>query len=134
MFRSIAWFEVLLSIFHRSKESQVFRLYHTISSISLLLYQKNTILTLLFILPSMNIHTFTEQIMCLIIGCCPRPNMSIIYNICTNYLYIISSKCIHNLRVLKKQLWTCTSINGILCSHVKEQKFLYWCRIISKIH
>ena len=126
MFRSVAWFEVLLSIFLRSKESQVFSLYHTISSISLLLYQKNTILTLLFILPSMNIHTFTEQIiMCLIIGCCPRPIVSIIYNFCTNYLYIISSKCIHNLRVLKKQLWTCTSINGILCSHVKEQTFLY---------
>ena len=124
MFRSVAWFEVLLSISLRSKESQVFSLYHTISSISLLLYQKNTILTLLFIPPSMNIYTFTEQIiMCLIIGCCPRPIVSIIYNFCTNY--IISSKCIHNLRVLKKQLWTCTFINGILCSHVKEQKFLY---------
>ena len=37
----------------------------------------------------------------------------------------MNSKCIPNPGVLNKQLWTYKYINGILCSHLKEQESLY---------
>lgn len=129
MYRYLAWFEVLLNVFLRNKRVPIiYGLYHTISFISLLLYQKTTILILLFILPSVNIHTFTANSNVFNYGMLPQTSC-VIYNTCTNYLYItlkiMNSKCIPHPEVLNKQLWTYTYINGILCSHLKEQESLY---------